>query len=75
MFFPFSFYSSRTPRSLSSVCIAFFQDHVVLGGGQEAMEVTTTHGKQGKFDAKFYHMVRFWKACGTQGVAEGPFSV
>lgn len=30
---------------------------VVLGGGQEAMDVTTSSTKQGKFDAKFYHLV------------------
>jgi translation initiation factor 3 subunit I len=33
------------------------KEHVVLGGGQEAMSVTTTHGKAGKFDARFFHMV------------------
>ena len=30
---------------------------VVLGGGQEAMEVTTTSTRIGKFDARFYHLV------------------
>ena len=30
---------------------------VVLGGGQEAMDVTTTSTKIGKFDARFYHLV------------------
>jgi len=30
---------------------------VVLGGGQEAMEVTTTSTKVGKFDARFFHLV------------------
>ena len=30
---------------------------VVLGGGQEAMEVTTTTTKAGKFEARFFHMV------------------
>ena len=30
---------------------------VVLGGGQEAREVTTTTTKAGKFDARFYHLV------------------
>ena len=30
---------------------------VVLGGGQEAIEVTTTTTKAGKFDARFYHLV------------------
>ena len=28
-----------------------------MGGGQEAMEVTTTYTKAGKFDARFYHLV------------------
>ena len=36
-------------------CLSFPQ--VVLGGGQEAMEVTTTYTKAGKFDARFYHLV------------------
>ena len=30
---------------------------VVLGGGQEAREVTTTTTKAGKYDARFYHMI------------------
>lgn len=30
---------------------------VVVGGGQEAMEVTTTSTKAGKFDARFFHLV------------------
>ena len=30
---------------------------VVLGGGQEAREVTKTTTKAGKFDARFYHMI------------------
>ena len=29
----------------------------MLGGGQEAREVTTTTTKAGKFDARFYHMI------------------
>ena len=28
-----------------------------MGGGQEAMEVTTTTTKVGKFDARFYHFI------------------
>lgn len=34
-----------------------FVVQVVLGGGQEAMEVTTTTTRAGKFDARFYHMI------------------
>lgn len=30
---------------------------VVLGGGQEAMQVTTTNTRVGKFDARFFHLV------------------
>lgn len=39
-------------KSLVSISI-----QVVLGGGQEAMEVTTTSTKVGKFDARFFHLV------------------
>lgn len=28
-----------------------------MGGGQDAMSVTTTSAKQGKFEVRFYHMV------------------
>ena len=30
---------------------------MVLGGGQEAMDVTTTSTRIGKFDARFFHTV------------------
>ncbi|VDP84997.1 unnamed protein product, partial [Schistosoma mattheei] len=30
---------------------------VLLGGGQEAHEVTTTAVGQGKFDVRFYHLI------------------
>ncbi len=29
----------------------------MLGGGQEAMDVTTTSTRIGKFDARFFHLV------------------
>lgn len=35
----------------------FFTVQVVVGGGQEAMNVTMTSTKIGKFDARFFHMV------------------
>ena len=31
--------------------------HVLIGGGQEADKVTTTSGKSGKFQTRFFHMV------------------
>ena len=30
---------------------------MVLGGGQEAMDVTTTSTRIGKFDARFFHLI------------------
>jgi translation initiation factor 3 subunit I len=47
----------RTDRPVNSASISPIRDHVVLGGGQEAMEVTTTSTKIGKFDARFFHMI------------------
>ncbi|KAH9512918.1 Eukaryotic translation initiation factor 3 subunit I [Bulinus truncatus] len=37
--------------------ISPLHDHVVLGGGQEAMQVTTTSTRVGKFDARFFHLI------------------
>jgi len=46
-----------TERPVNSAAISPIRDHVVLGGGQEAMDVTTTSTKIGKFDARFFHLV------------------
>jgi translation initiation factor 3 subunit I len=47
----------KTDRPVNSAAIAPTKPHVVLGGGQEAMDVTTTSTRIGKFDARFYHLV------------------
>jgi len=47
----------KTERPINSAAISPLKDHVVLGGGQDAMSVTTTSAKVGKFDAVFWHMV------------------
>jgi len=47
----------KTDRPVNSAAICPFKEHVVIGGGQEAQDVTTTANKVGKFEAKFYHMV------------------
>lgn len=47
----------KTDRPVNSASISPIRDQVVLGGGQEAMEVTTTSTKTGKFDARFFHMI------------------
>ncbi|XP_057326493.1 eukaryotic translation initiation factor 3 subunit I-like [Microplitis mediator] len=47
----------QTERPVNSATISPIFDHVILGGGQDAMDVTTTSARQGKFDARFYHLV------------------
>jgi len=47
----------KTERPVNSAAISPIYDHVVLGGGQEAMDVTMTSTKVGKFDARFFHTV------------------
>eukprot|EP00794_Sanderia_malayensis_P004547 gene4547-5145_t len=47
----------KTERPVNSASLSPIKDHVVLGGGQEAMDVTTTSARVGKFDARFFHMV------------------
>jgi len=47
----------KTERPVNSAAISPVAEHVVLGGGQEAMEVTTTSSRAGKFDSRFFHLV------------------
>ena len=44
--------SYPTERPVNSAAISPLKNHVVLGGGQEAMDVTTTTSKAGKFEAR-----------------------
>lgn len=48
-------YPSDTP--LNSAAMTTKKDFVILGGGQAAMDVTTTAARQGKFEARFYHKI------------------
>jgi translation initiation factor 3 subunit I len=48
-------YVADTP--LNSAAITPVKDFVLVGGGQAAMDVTTTSARQGKFEALFYHKV------------------
>ena len=47
----------RTDRPVNDAVISNTKEHILLGGGQEAMSVTTTAGKVGKFETRFFHMV------------------
>ena len=48
-------YSADTP--LNSAAITPVKDYIIVGGGQAAMDVTTTSARQGKFEARFYHKI------------------
>lgn len=42
---------------LNSACITPLKEFVILGGGQDAKDVTTTSSREGKFEARFYHKI------------------
>lgn len=44
-------------RPLNSASISPLLPHVIVGGGQDAMNVTTTSSKVGHFEVDFYHTV------------------
>jgi len=48
-------YATETP--LNSAAIAPKKPYILLGGGQEAMSVTTTSARQGKFETRFWHKI------------------
>lgn len=48
-------YPTETP--LNSASIAPLRPYILLGGGQEAMSVTTTSLRQGKFETRFWHKI------------------
>lgn len=48
-------YQSETP--LNSAAIVPGRPYVLVGGGQEAMAVTTTSARQGHFEVRFWHRI------------------
>uniref|UniRef100_A0A0K8TS97 Eukaryotic translation initiation factor 3 subunit I n=1 Tax=Tabanus bromius TaxID=304241 RepID=A0A0K8TS97_TABBR len=47
----------KTEKLVNSASISPIMEHVILGGGQDAMEVTTTAAKAGKFETRFFHLI------------------
>ncbi|VDP03955.1 unnamed protein product [Heligmosomoides polygyrus] len=47
----------RSERPVNSACVSPIRDHICLGGGEDAMQVTQTSVSAGHFEAKLYHMV------------------
>lgn len=48
-------YKSNAP--VNSAAISPRSQHVVIGGGQDARDVTTTTARDGKFEARFFHLL------------------
>jgi translation initiation factor 3 subunit I len=47
----------HTDRPVNGAVISPTHPHIIMGGGQEAMTVTTTGADKGKFESRFFHMV------------------
>eukprot|EP00271_Cylindrocystis_brebissonii_P015532 TRINITY_DN38451_c0_g1_i1.p1 TRINITY_DN38451_c0_g1~~TRINITY_DN38451_c0_g1_i1.p1 ORF type:complete len:327 (-),score=45.82 TRINITY_DN38451_c0_g1_i1:536-1516(-) len=47
----------QTERPINAAAIAPVLDHVVIGGGQDAVDVTMTSSRVGKFEAIFFHKI------------------
>jgi translation initiation factor 3 subunit I len=47
----------QTDRPVNGAVISPTHPHILLGGGQDAQQVTTTAANQGKFETRFYHMI------------------
>ncbi|CAO3613513.1 unnamed protein product [Cunninghamella blakesleeana] len=49
-------YTTDTPLNSASLTPKY-QEFVIVGGGQDAMNVTTTSARAGKFESRFYHKI------------------
>ncbi|KAL9244243.1 hypothetical protein vseg_018040 [Gypsophila vaccaria] len=56
-----------TERPVNAVTMSPLLDHVVLGGGQDAVNVTMTDHRAGKFEAKFYDKILQEEIGGVKG--------
>ena len=54
-------------RPVNAAILSPILDHIILGGGQDAMAVTTTHSKAGKFDSKIFYKIYEEEIGGIRG--------
>ena len=47
----------KTERPVNGAVFSPTHPHIILGGGQDAQQVTTTSSGQSQFQSRFYHMV------------------
>lgn len=46
-----------TERPVNSAALSPLKPQLILGGGQDAMDVTTTVNREGFFETRFYHLI------------------
>ncbi|KAI3997021.1 hypothetical protein MKX01_021297 [Papaver californicum] len=56
-----------TESKVNAVAMSPLLEHVVIGGGQDADQVTTTDRRAGKFEAKFFHKILQEEIGGVKG--------
>ncbi|SSD59194.1 probable Eukaryotic translation initiation factor 3 subunit I [Saccharomycodes ludwigii] len=49
--------SYDTDSALNSACITPVKEFVILAGGQDAKDVTTTSSREGRFESRFFHKI------------------
>jgi translation initiation factor 3 subunit I len=47
----------RVRRPVNGAALSPLHPHIILGGGQEAMEVTVTRGDSGMFESRIFHAI------------------
>jgi len=62
-----------TDRPVNGCAISPLKDHVFIGGGQDAMSVTTTSARSGGFECQIFHMV-YEQVLGTVKGHFGPIN-
>lgn len=46
----------RSDRPLNACCFSPTKEHILVGGGQDAMSVTTTNTRGARFETQFFHL-------------------
>ena len=54
-------------RPVNAAIMSPILEHIILGGGQDAMAVTTTSSKAGKFDSKIFYKIYEEEIGGIRG--------
>eukprot|EP01085_Mycamoeba_gemmipara_P002113 Mycagemm_TRINITY_DN10032_c0_g1::TRINITY_DN10032_c0_g1_i1::g.2113::m.2113 type:complete len:165 gc:universal TRINITY_DN10032_c0_g1_i1:689-195(-) len=54
-------------KAVNAAAISPLMPHIILGGGQDAAEVTTTHSRTGNFQTRFYNLITQTEMASVKG--------